>query len=597
MKANHYILTALLSAAVLPALAQDLNPTVEVTNIFDGKLLEIHKPAQEMALPDSLTQFDLRFDYSVFDNPYRGVYAFKPYVVDMTPQPDAYDARTLYVRAGAGYALHPTFDLIWTPFHQKAFTMNVYAQHHSYIGNYRRLFVTRRAADTKAPLFLLSNHEKAVETTPDPDYQGYDLCTRVGANGLLEWGEGAFTFDAGYYGLNTSLYEKSNYNAADLRLGVKSKDLGSNYMYYDANLAYRFGADDIAFAGEGFQTLRAHDIVLRGTFGPVIGSHNRLLVDAALGLSVYGGMLNSSAGNFNITPRYVLNLSGVNLSLGVKISMSMADDDVYQGYPLKPSKGQFLYPEVHADFVLWQNYIDLYADVTGGDTIYGYSVQKDANHFFHPRMGRGAGPFCDLTAERVNARLGLRGNITPKFRYDLSGGWKLVKNGRVENVFFGKMRTGNLPSDLMPGVGYADYQMAFADLKAVWDAKPFLVEGVLSYRWTDLYKKEKPGFGPAPFTAMVRGTYNWNDRIIGGLRVEGASARAGIVNPLPALSYSAVAVRVPGWVDLGVFGEFVVTRRLSFWLETGNLLNMTIQRIPMYTESGLTVTAGLTFTL
>ena len=33
--------------------------------------MEVHKPAQEMFVPDSLKRFDLDFDYSVFENPYK----------------------------------------------------------------------------------------------------------------------------------------------------------------------------------------------------------------------------------------------------------------------------------------------------------------------------------------------------------------------------------------------------------------------------------------------------------------------------------------------------------------------------------------------
>lgn len=38
--------------------AQDLDPTVEVSRVYEGKLIEVHKPAIAMAVPDTLYRFD-----------------------------------------------------------------------------------------------------------------------------------------------------------------------------------------------------------------------------------------------------------------------------------------------------------------------------------------------------------------------------------------------------------------------------------------------------------------------------------------------------------------------------------------------------------
>ena len=63
---------AALLMASLPAAAQNLNPTVSVTRAYEGKLLESEKPSLRMSVPDSVTNFNLDFDYSVLANSYRG---------------------------------------------------------------------------------------------------------------------------------------------------------------------------------------------------------------------------------------------------------------------------------------------------------------------------------------------------------------------------------------------------------------------------------------------------------------------------------------------------------------------------------------------
>ena len=41
-----------------------------------------------------LLKFDWNFNYSVFENPYKGAYEFSPYKLNMAPEPRAVDGRT-----------------------------------------------------------------------------------------------------------------------------------------------------------------------------------------------------------------------------------------------------------------------------------------------------------------------------------------------------------------------------------------------------------------------------------------------------------------------------------------------------------------------
>ena len=77
-------------------------------------------------VPDSLLRFDLDFDYEVFDKAYRGAYNFSPYMLDMRPEKDAWRGRTLFLRAGAGYSLHPDAAFVFSPALPGRFQMSVY---------------------------------------------------------------------------------------------------------------------------------------------------------------------------------------------------------------------------------------------------------------------------------------------------------------------------------------------------------------------------------------------------------------------------------------------------------------------------------------
>ena len=121
--------------------AQNLNPVVEVTNTYAREASGIEKPTQLLAVPDSVYSFNLDMDYSVRNTPYQGSYEFKPYLVQLRPQPRLSDEGTLFVRLGAGYGFHPEATVVWSPVRKGNFRLNVYGDHHSYLGKYRNITV------------------------------------------------------------------------------------------------------------------------------------------------------------------------------------------------------------------------------------------------------------------------------------------------------------------------------------------------------------------------------------------------------------------------------------------------------------------------
>ena len=72
------ILSAVILLAGASVWAQNLNPTVEVTNTYAREATGIEKPSQLLEMPDSVLRFNLDMDYSVNATPYRGSYEFKP---------------------------------------------------------------------------------------------------------------------------------------------------------------------------------------------------------------------------------------------------------------------------------------------------------------------------------------------------------------------------------------------------------------------------------------------------------------------------------------------------------------------------------------
>ena len=126
----------LLMAACQFLSAQELDPTVVVDRAYEGKLIEVHKPSLEMAVPDTVMKFDLDFDYSVFESPYKGSYEFSPYLLSMKPSVASDAAGKFYLKAGAGYQLRPVLDAVWSPaLKNNAWSLDLYAGNKSYFGD------------------------------------------------------------------------------------------------------------------------------------------------------------------------------------------------------------------------------------------------------------------------------------------------------------------------------------------------------------------------------------------------------------------------------------------------------------------------------
>lgn len=565
-------LTAL--AAVWTAGAQNLNPTVEVTNQFEGKVMEVTKPVVDMAVPDSLLRFDLAFDYSVFDTPYKGTYEFSPYLLDMKPQPDAYRGSSLYLRLGAGYPLHPTADFVWSPELSGPFQVNVFGMHRSYVGGYKA-----RLGDFGA------------------DYKGYDMLSRAGVDGRYDYTDGAFTFGAGYYGIHTKQdLVTAGYNAFDLKLGAQSLVSAANYFHYDVAAAFR-GASQGNDISDNLNTVH---FSLDATAGPVFDAGHALLIDAHVGIDAYSGLFSAHTGLMSVTPKYVLNADRWRISAGLRLAAVLRSEDEWMRYGLAGQQSQVIYPDVRVGYEAVADRLNLYVSATGGDHVWNYAELKEDNHFYNPYYGRGNAPLADNSVERIRLTAGVQGNVAAKFRYDFQTGWLFMANGLLDDVALYRDADDAYPGApavaspadgtwMHPAVTFEDYGLFFAKGTFAYDGRPVAVDGGFRFgrpTTVPLYR----GFAPAS-TGWLKLSYNKMDRIMAGIRAEGALRRPG------GSVYELMDLYIPGYLDLGLFGEYALTRSLSLWLRADNLLNANIQRHVLCPESGISVTGGIVFRL
>lgn len=584
MRVNIYtLLAASLTFCSVAASAQNLDPTVEVNRSYEGKLMEVHKPMLEMAVPDSVLRFDLDFDYEVFDNPYKGAYEFKPYTMQLQPVGKAAEQKRLYMRLGAGngleaLSLHPSADFVWSPFLRERFKMDVYARHRSYVGEYRKVDAPD-LSQKDVNLKMKSSYRRA----------DYDFLTQAGVDARYDWADGTVRLDAGYYGIAERYGSQSNmYNALDVRAGVASKDYGQ-FINYDVYASYRFGIDRYEYKNLVEDSLTEHEISVLGKLKAVLMDDHKAMFELGVDNHSYGF---AGVSRLTFAPHYLFRYGNWGFDAGFRIEALVHSGDS----TCFTSKGQVVYPDVTVDYHLIPGVMKAYAKIGGGTKVNSFSSLLAENHHFDMYYGHGK-PFMDNTIENISAALGLEGRAGARFTYGVRAGYAMYGNAPLETVVVG-MLPGDDQLAFMPGIAYAGYQNVYAAADLSWVTERFRVDGNVMYRhswFEDLETRTGGYFLPAALTGEVAFEYNWHKRIFLGMDCDFSTGRrqGSVLFPDGTIK----PAKVPGYADLGLNFEYLTTRSFSVWLRGGNLLNMAIQRNLLYAEKGIYFAAGICLNL
>ena len=578
----------LFSFVSVAAVAQNLDPTVVVSRDYEGKLMEVHKPKIEMAVPDSVLRFDLEFDYSVSDSPYKGAYDFTPYVLDMKPSPTYRHNSRLYLNAGAGYQLHPELDVVWSPaLKSKALKMNIFAHHRSYIGKWWKMDAT----DVDGALVF----DRAGKDALERDWSGEDLVSNAGFNGKYDWEGGALRFDAGYYGIyqNDRKEAGRSFNALDLSFDFSSKEKPRSLLGYKAGVAYRYGSDSYDTPSSGSLSLAENLLDINASVFTSFKRH-RIGLDVDYGMAGYTGFFTLNATLLSLSPHYTMKSGRFDIDLGLTLSKVFRDDQM-QG--MFHDKIQSVYPDVKVGFrALPSTY--MYVEIGGGAKMNTYSSLLQSDRRIGFLYGRERYPLLNMTDERIAAVVGVDGNIRSRLSYSLKAGFAEYGNAPLDAVSAGYGTGGTL---WYPALFYGKYGKAFIRLQWMLDAERIDFGGSLQYaKYRDrTVAVDQPAvFMPASLTGDVSLRYNWKNRLYAGIECEFASARQGKYGSAQSeevMTYTKS--RIPGYADLGLELEYILNRRFSLWIKGGNLLNMTIQRSLMYAEKGPYFTIGFCLNL
>lgn len=647
-----YRLTAALSVlALFPSFnggAQSIDPTVVVTNSFQTRIVESHKPEQIMAVPDSVNKFDLNFDYSVFDKPYKGSYVFSPYLLNMKPEQGNAQPRRFYLNTGIGYTLRPVFDLVWSPVAKKNVALDIYAGHHSFIGNYQKIGRQASSSDPTVQEFRRMRDENNKPLNHGgKGLNGVDMRNEAGLNFRYDWDSVTFIAGGGYDGLyQKDFVGKHSFNEGNAYVRVYSKTPRAKRFLYDVGAKYSFvsdkskGISDIYCVGSaagsssgsaasasgsssGPAKISMHNLDFDASLGAGLTDSSKVAFDFGLDLDAYSGYVGYVASSISFTPHYVLSKKGWRIDLGARVSGFISSAEA--GDNNSTSGQQFIYPAIDISYNILKAAMRFDVKLTGGERLNNYSsLLHDQRHFninSYALMSNLVSnstsvldvlpPLVDNSFDRVDASLGLSGRVGNKFGYAFRAGYALHGKMAVDRVYICGLAPSSVTGGASGEAGAAetsvrevdmymidyvkDLQELYASLNLYAEFDWMRLSSEFLYRYADRSKFRNGLFTPADFSGNAEAVFNVKRRVFLGVGCEFATPRKSsikTVSAVPSLS-NVFGFKIPGYVDLGISAEYQFNRKLSFWLRGSNLLCMSIQRTPLYAETGISFTGGI----
>ena len=604
---------SLLAAALMACAAvnaQNLNPTVQVTNDYEGKLMEVEKHNVGMAVPDSLLKFDWNFNYSVFDNPYKGAYEFSPYRIEMKPDATVRDNRRFYLRAGAGYSLHPEVQAVFTPEIKGKFGLSVYDDFKGYVGKYHTIGA-------------VTDPENAgiYNIVRDGEYDGNEIANRFGGTLRYDASRVVFTFDAGLDYLKTKEHYFSGNNMLGGSAVLRARSVGESALLYDVSAGWtglgnklddgtaytkNFNEHDAGFDAKFvYRFADRHSIRLEPSWHHVIFKQEVPLTtyDPA-GYPVHN--VNETpvlADVFDIAPSYVFSDNGFSVMAGVRF----ADVRRSYSYNIAEYKGRRLFPDFRLYYEAVPDKFVVSAKFVGGQKFNTYGSYLKGNHHLSDIVSSHYTSVSgDATVNTFDAGVGISGRIRSRFQYGAEAGIARYYNAPMDCIYvvYKNLTTGITTSSIitethyLPYISMTNYDLLYAELNGAYGSDRLDGSARLRLQKSIFNTDMETGYFAVAlplFSGSAALTYNWNRRLFAGVSADWATSRTG--DGLYESYDRFTDCKVPGWIDLGVNAEFRVNNRFSLWAEGRNLLNHTVMRDFLTAEKGRYFTAGICLNL
>lgn len=560
MKKLHILLLAILLSA--PVYAQ-IDPTVVVDREFEGKIdVDVRMPQTPLTVADSLKKFDVSFDYSIFDRPFRDLYEFSPYQAASLGVVPPKAVPHFSARVASQYPLMPEVDLFGQLVPKKNPNVNF------------GLFVKYASEAGKIPAM-----DQLIKTL-----DARRLRMSAGAFFKYAWEKGELSLLGSYRtsyardGLDareslvaTNLVQdsaKHYVNAYEADFKIRSTNVKDHEFYYDIDASFVRSAKDLKFQSPVFDPYNFSETALNidAEFGSSFEEH-RMYVDVRSQNNWYDQLGGYYLGIIEFAPIYRYSKGRFDGRFGIRFSNSFAGDN-----------STSIYPDVDAKFELAENKLWVRAVANGGRNIDNLGLHLETAPWLMMGLNGGlpgsiqtdAEPFkMRYTTRPIDAKLSFEGIIGSRLGINVYGTYTSFKDRML--LYSGQFYQ-SLPF-VYPE--FVDYAKLSAGVELTWTSKDLRVFTSVQ---GNKYNSESLLFMLPKIESLSQIEYNFKERLFlsTALVIQGErESMFGIPAYLPAvpLTQDGQRGKVPAYLDLSAKAEFKVNRFFSVYIKGGNLLN------------------------
>ena len=520
---------------------QTIDPTVEVNRDFQGKIMEIAKGKLKTSLADSLNVFNVDFNYTFFDKPYKDLYEFSPLPSVSFANEKALQYRFM-AKGGIGAPLSPEAAIWYTPIKKEK---DVLA-----IGGEWDMFRKKQ-------------------------YKEQNYNAKGNYTHIFSWGEAELSvaFGGGSNKLentgNTFSHSFNQLSAAGSITPLDARQAGRKFNW-NLNAGYKRTQDNSSVS------LNENYGNIEGYFGPTFGRYSQFSIKASAKVADYDNATDFRFGFIDITPQYKYERGEMTLDLGIKLSGKFsnnknAQDDKYHS---------FLLPAVNVSITLLKEKLWAYGLLDGKNNLNAWSTLLQENRYINPAHT----PENILTGSTpLNAEAGIKGRLTDKFSYGIyaryaihkgmlqfaynnEGGWYNAFNSNHNEFGAGAYFTSRLENFMFGGEFY------YASFS----------KGKSSTFADGLYACGKP-----QLSGKLQAMYNWKGGLSAGLSCKGWGSYWA------ALWNEKQVEKVGAGADIDINVQYAVSPVLSLYLRGENILNSTSVNHPFTTGRGGCIIGGV----
>ena len=545
-KLQVFLLAILLS---VPVLAQ-IDPTVVVDREFEGKIdVDVRMPQVPLTVADSLKKFDVSFDYSIFDRPFRDLYEFSPYqaaslgVVPLRPVPH------FSARVASQYPLMPEVDLFGQLVPKKNPNVNfgLFVKYSSEAGNIPAMDQFIKTLDARrlrmsAGAFFKYAWEKG-ELSLQGSYRTSYAKDRQDVHESLVATN--FVLDSAKHYVNA--YE------ADFR--IRSTNVKDHEFYYDIDASFVSSAKDLKYRLEAFAPYTFSETALNidAEFGSSFDEH-RMYVDVRSQNNWYDQLDGYYLGIIEFAPIYRYSKGRFDGRFGIRFSNSFAGDN-----------STSIYPDIDAKFELAENKLWIRAVANGGRNIDNLGLHLETAPWMMMGFFNGSLPepeavqqASDLlkmryTTRPIDAKLSFEGIIGSRLGINVYGTYTSFKDRML-------LYSERFPQGVLPFVypEFVDYAKLSAGVELTWTSKDLRVFTSVQ---GNKYNSESQLYMLPKIESLSQIEYNFKERLFLSTALVIQGVRESQLGEVPA------------YLDLSAKAEFKVNRFFSVYIKGGNLLN------------------------